>query len=102
MYETKKQAAFKTMEKKAAKLDEIARMLADDIVPTLERLRAEKATYLRWSANSAGIERLEKFAVAADLVRAERALLRAKHMYAAGKHLRCSLHLFPEAPATSF
>ena len=53
MFESKKQASLKTLDKKQAKVDEIDRVLAADITPTLERLREEKSHYLRWSANAA-------------------------------------------------
>mmetsp|Transcript_24228 Transcript_24228/g.73907 ORF Transcript_24228/g.73907 Transcript_24228/m.73907 type:complete len:226 (+) Transcript_24228:355-1032(+) len=46
MFESKKQAALKTLDKKQAKVDEIDRVLAADITPTLERLREEKKSLL--------------------------------------------------------
>ena len=57
------------MEKKQAKVEEIDRVLAQDITPTLERLREEKSHYLRWSANAAEVARLERFCVAAESFR---------------------------------
>ncbi len=73
MFESKKQAALKTLDKKQAKVDEIDRVLAADITPTLERLREEKSHYLRWSANAAEVSRLERFCVAAEYDEAEKA-----------------------------
>ena len=73
MFESKKQAALKMLEKKQAKVDEIDRVLAADITPTLERLREEKSHYLRWSANAAEVSRLERFCVAAEYDEAETA-----------------------------
>lgn len=64
MYENKKQAALATMEKKNKKVLEINRVLAEEITPTLEKLRTEMAHYLKWSANQAEIERLERFCIA--------------------------------------
>ncbi|KAF1793944.1 P-loop containing nucleoside triphosphate hydrolase [Phytophthora cactorum] len=48
MYENKKLAALKTMTKKEKK-DEINSILANEITPTLEKLRAEKTHYLKGS-----------------------------------------------------
>lgn len=64
MYETKRVVALKTIEKKQSKLDEINAVLEEEITPTLERLRGEKQNYLKWSKNSADLERLDRFCVA--------------------------------------
>jgi structural maintenance of chromosome 2 len=74
MYETKRQAALKTIEKKQAKLDELNSVLSEEITPTLERLRGEKQSYLKWSKNSADIERIERFVVASEFTKAQEAL----------------------------
>ncbi|KAJ8602720.1 hypothetical protein CTAYLR_003767 [Chrysophaeum taylorii] len=66
MFETKKIAALKTLEKKESKVKEIERVLAEEITPTLERLRGEKARYLQWSASAAAVAALERFCVARD------------------------------------
>jgi hypothetical protein len=50
MFETKKQSALKTMDKKQTKVDEINSILTEEITPTLEKLRGEKGHYLQWSA----------------------------------------------------
>ncbi|RZC89362.1 hypothetical protein C5167_029266 [Papaver somniferum] len=42
MYETKKEDALKTLEKKQSKVDEINRLLNCEILPALEKLRKEK------------------------------------------------------------
>jgi structural maintenance of chromosome 2 len=73
MYETKRVAALKTMEKKQLKLDELQTILDEEITPTLERLRTEKQSYLKWSKNNADLERLERFVVAAQFVQAQQA-----------------------------
>ena len=73
MYETKRVAALKTMDKKQLKLDELQSVLDDEITPTLERLRTEKHSYLQWSKNNADVERLERFVVAAQYVQAVQA-----------------------------
>lgn len=74
MYENKKQAAIKTMMKKEKKVEEINNILADEITPTLEKLRAEKTHYLKWAANNTEIERLQRFCVAYDYQKAQDAL----------------------------
>jgi len=71
MFENKKQSALKTIEKKQAKVDEINSILADEITPTLEKLRDERSAYLRWQQNSQEMERAERFVVAYDFVQAE-------------------------------
>lgn len=74
MYETKRVAALKTIEKKQAKVDEITSILEEEITPTLERLRGEKQNYLKWSKNSADLERLERFCIAYEFQNAKKAL----------------------------
>jgi structural maintenance of chromosome 2 len=74
MYETKRVAALKTIEKKQAKLDEINSILAEEITPTLERLRGEKQNYLKWSKNTADVERIERFCIAHQFKVAQSAL----------------------------
>jgi structural maintenance of chromosome 2 len=74
MYETKRVAALKTIEKKQAKVDEINSILEEEITPTLERLRGEKQNYLKWSKNSADVERIERFCIAHQFHVAQAAL----------------------------
>lgn len=74
MYETKRVAALKTIDKKQAKLDEINAVLEEEITPTLERLRGEKQNYLKWSKNSADLERLDRFCIAHQFQVAQAAL----------------------------
>ena len=42
MYESKKEAALKTLDKKQTKVDEIDKLLEEDILPTIEKLRKER------------------------------------------------------------
>lgn len=74
MYETKRVAALKTIDKKQAKVDEINAILEEEITPTLERLRGEKQNYLKWSKNSADLERLDRFCIAHQFLQAQQAL----------------------------
>ena len=48
MYETKKDAALKTLEKKQTKVDEIDKLLEEEILPTIEKLRKERGDYMKW------------------------------------------------------
>jgi len=52
MFETKKLAALKTIEKKDAKVNELTACMDGDITPKLDRLRSEKANYLSWSQSN--------------------------------------------------
>ena len=66
MYETKKQAAVKTIEKKQVKVGEIEKILAEDITPNLNELQAERARYLQWAKNNTDAERLSRLVIAAE------------------------------------
>ncbi len=78
MFETKKIGALKTMEKKQSKVDEIDEILEKEITPTLERLRGEKTSYLKWSANNTEIERLGRFCAALEYSKAAATLARSE------------------------
>jgi len=71
MYETKKQAAMRTLGKKQVKVDEINKVLSDDIMPALDKLRKEKAQFMEWQNASANLERLERFCVAYKYIEAK-------------------------------
>lgn len=66
MFETKKQAAIKTIEKKQLKVDELSKCMNEEITPTLESLRTERQNYMTWQSNNTEVERLERFCVADD------------------------------------
>jgi structural maintenance of chromosome 2 len=68
MFETKKQAALKTIEKKQMKVDEITRVIEDDIGPKLLQLRGEAKSYQEWNSNNGELERLEHICLAHDYV----------------------------------
>ena len=74
MYETKRIGALKTIDKKQAKLDELNAVLAEEITPTLDRLRGEKQSYLKWSKNNADMERIQRFVIASEFFKAQKAL----------------------------
>ena len=56
MYETKKIAAQKTIEKKQLKMDEIQKVLSEEITPTLNKLKADLDNYNQWVQNSTEME----------------------------------------------
>lgn len=71
MYQTKKEAALKTMEKKQQKVDEINRVLSEEITPSLEKLRKERSQFMQWSALNTECERLSRFVIAFEYSRAQ-------------------------------
>ncbi|KAF3433156.1 hypothetical protein FNV43_RR24258 [Rhamnella rubrinervis] len=72
MYETKKDAALKTLEKKQSKVDEINKLLDQEILPALEKLRRERTQYMQWANGNAELDRLKRFCIAYEYVQAER------------------------------
>ncbi|KAL6311386.1 hypothetical protein AAG906_025808 [Vitis piasezkii] len=60
MYETKKEAALKTLEKKQSKVDEIDKLLDQEILPALEKLRKERMQYMQWANGNAELDRLKE------------------------------------------
>ena len=73
MYEAKKQQAEKTIEKKDAKLKEINDILAEEINPTLTKLKEERSAYLEYQKIQRELEHLTKFYLAYKFVCAEEA-----------------------------
>lgn len=71
MYENKKKAAEKTIAKKDVKVAEIKKILMEELTPTLENLRKERSSFIKYSTNEAEIERLRRFTVAASFMEAE-------------------------------
>ncbi|XXG40098.1 hypothetical protein AAC387_Pa01g0897 [Persea americana] len=72
MYETKKEAALKTLEKKQSKVDEIDKLLDQEILPALEKLRKEKVQYMQWANGNTELDRLRRFCLAYEFVQAEK------------------------------
>ena len=50
----------------------LMQILAEDITPTLEKLRKERSQYLKWSSNGEEIERLARFCIAYEYVEAQK------------------------------
>ncbi|XP_008800994.2 structural maintenance of chromosomes protein 2-1-like [Phoenix dactylifera] len=72
MYEMKKESALKTLEKKQSKVDEINKLLDQEILPALEKLRKERTQYMRWANGNAELDRLRRFCIAYEFVQAEK------------------------------
>ena len=64
MFENKKQAALKTIEKKQMKVEEIKRILDQDITPTLDKLRIDRQMFTEYSAKKTECEKLNRFVIA--------------------------------------
>ncbi|NXB04591.1 SMC2 protein, partial [Cnemophilus loriae] len=71
MYECKKIAVQKTIEKKESKLKNIQMVLNEEISPTLQKLKEERASYLEYQKLVREIEHLSRFCVAYQFVLAE-------------------------------
>ncbi|XP_068676105.1 structural maintenance of chromosomes protein 2-like isoform X1 [Montipora foliosa] len=71
MYESKKQSAQRTIEKKDFKLQEIEMILAEEITPTLTKLKEERASYLEYQKVMREVEHLSRLYVAYQFVMAE-------------------------------
>lgn len=64
MYENKKEAALKTIEKKERKVEEINSLLEEKINPSLAKLERERKHYMEWNQNNNEIEALKRFIIA--------------------------------------
>jgi structural maintenance of chromosome 2 len=64
MFQTKKEQAMKTIEKKQLKVDELSRCMSEEINPQLDSLKEQRQNYLTYQSNSNELERLERFCVA--------------------------------------
>ncbi|XP_057298793.1 structural maintenance of chromosomes protein 2-like [Hydractinia symbiolongicarpus] len=71
MYESKKQQAIKTMEKKQSKLNEIESVLHEEITPTIKKLKEERSSYLEYQKIMREIEHLTRLCVAYEFVKAQ-------------------------------
>ncbi len=76
MYESKKQQAEKTIEKKDAKLKEINSILEEEINPTLAKLKEEKSAYTEYQRIQRELEHLRKINIAWQFVCAEEAAVK--------------------------
>jgi structural maintenance of chromosome 2 len=58
MFEERKDKANKTMGKKEKRVQEITALLAEEITPKLDTLRAEKRSFLQWQKACSELERI--------------------------------------------
>ncbi|VVC86492.1 unnamed protein product [Leptidea sinapis] len=72
MYEAKKQAAQKTIEKKDAKLRELNDIIKEDIAPKLQKLQDERAQFQEYQKVVREVENLSRLHVAWRYVSAEK------------------------------
>ena len=72
MYDTKKEAALKTLEKKQSKVDEIDKLLDQEILPALEKLRKERMQCMLWANGNAELDRHKRLCIAYECVQAEK------------------------------
>ncbi|XP_072716701.1 structural maintenance of chromosomes protein 2 isoform X1 [Ciconia boyciana] len=95
MYECKKIAVQKTIEKKEAKLKNIEMVLNEEITPTLQKLKEERSCYLEYQKVIRAIEHLSRFCIAYQFVLAEKTKLSSaevlKEMQANVEELRESM-----------
>ncbi|XP_063151049.1 structural maintenance of chromosomes protein 2 [Candoia aspera] len=77
MYECKKLAAQKTIEKKEAKLKEICMILEEEITPTLQKLKEERSSYLEYQKVVREVEHLNHLYVAYQFTLAEETKVRS-------------------------
>ncbi|XP_074425218.1 structural maintenance of chromosomes protein 2 isoform X1 [Larus michahellis] len=72
MYECKKIAVQKTIEKKESKLKMIQMVLSEEITPTLQKLKEERSSYLEYQKVVRAIEHLSRLCIAYEFVLAEK------------------------------
>ena len=68
MFERKKEASLKIIQKKERKVEEINKIIKDEISPTLEKLQKDRAAYREYTENQMHIERARRQSVAYVLV----------------------------------
>lgn len=64
MYENKKQKAYRTLSQKQIKVNEIEKILSEEITPKLEKLRQEKIDFLKFASLQDEMERVENYCAA--------------------------------------
>ena len=69
MFEDRRDKAFKTMNKKEMKVQELTELLKEEIEPKLEKLRSEKRAFLEFQTTQSDLERLQRLVVAHDYVK---------------------------------
>lgn len=77
-YDMKKANALQTIEKKNAKLNEIERVLREDITPQIEKLKQERAAYIEYQKCDREYMHLHKISVAFQFYQCEVAMMKSK------------------------
>ncbi|NXU97991.1 SMC2 protein, partial [Cettia cetti] len=96
MYECKKIAVQKTIEKKEFKLKSIQTVLNEEISPTLQKLKEERASYLEYQKLVREIEQLNHFCIAYQFVLAEETQLSSTEML---KEMQSNVEKFQKSRA---
>ena len=66
IYEMRKESSLKMIKKKQNKLDEINKILNDEITPQLKQLMEDKQNYLTWKSREDELQRILKIITAND------------------------------------
>ncbi|KAM4753352.1 structural maintenance of chromosomes protein 2 [Cyanocitta cristata] len=96
MYECKKIAVQKTIEKKESKLENIQTVLNEEISPTLQKLKEERASYLEYQKILREIEHVSRFCVAYQFAVAEETKVSSAGML---KEMQSDVQKFQESMA---
>ncbi|NXB94785.1 SMC2 protein, partial [Vidua chalybeata] len=96
MYECKKITVQKTIEKKESKLKNIQMVLNEEISPTLQKLKEERASYLEYQKIVREVEHLSRFCVAYQFVLAEETKVSSTDML---KEMQSNVKKFQESRA---
>ncbi|NXO31647.1 SMC2 protein, partial [Cisticola juncidis] len=96
MYECKKIAVQKTIEKKELKLKSIQTVLNEEISPTLQKLKEERASYLEYQKLVREVEHLSRFCVAYQFFVAEETKISSTEVL---KEMQSNIEKFQESRA---
>lgn len=79
MFEERKEKAQKTMGKKEKRVDEITSLLTEEITPKLDKLRAEKRSFLQWQKACSELERIGRLLRAWEWSEAQERVVRKEN-----------------------
>ncbi|NXA69597.1 SMC2 protein, partial [Mohoua ochrocephala] len=96
MYECKKIAVQKMIEKKESKLENIKMILNEEICPTVQKLKEEQASYLEYQKVLREIEQVSRFCVAYQFALAEETKVSSAGVL---KEMRSNVKKFQESKA---
>ncbi|OHT02533.1 Structural maintenance of chromosomes protein 2-1 [Tritrichomonas foetus] len=74
MFEEKKEDSRRTLEKKQKQLDDINKIMDEELAPNLEKLRKERDEYDRWASIRSEVDRMQRWVVAFDFKETDRIL----------------------------